>query len=497
MSLRTRNVISVIVLALLSVAIVAGAYRVLFPPKGDGYIVYAEFKDSGGLTKNSDVKIGGVTGGKIVEIDLTKRDTALVKMDMKKGGHPIGAGAIAASRPVNLLGEKYIDMKAGDLSKPQKSGTRIPIARTSRPTELDDVLNILEPDVRARMRIMINEAGVSMMGRSADFNRVLDRLPAGLDETAELVAGFSADNRRLRAAIEQSDRVLSSIAGSKRQLQNFVASADDALEITTEKRRELAATLQQTPSAMRQLRTSLTTLQGASQQLEPAAVDLRRATPSLASALRRLPDFTDDAQPALASLKKTAPALTRLGTQARPTIRRLRPTARELDTFAKRATPLMAAMDRGSFKKLLNVMAGWASSTHRADGLGHVFRLGAIFDDEVITSALQRYGIDTPEQPHQRPNERSARDKDQPRVRENAPAPTTDAPDAPKPAETQAPAKPQAPGLQNTVDQTLKGVDDTLRGLDQTLRGVRGGLTGASQRSSGETQKLLDYLFGG
>ncbi len=178
MTLKQKNYISGIVIALLGAAAFVFAWKVVFfPAKGD-YVVKAEFRDAGGITKNSDVKIGGVPGGQVDKIDLDKRnDTAIVTMRLKKEAAPIGAGAIAASRPVNLLGEKYIDMKVGDLSKPQKSGVFIPMSRTSRPVELDDVLNILQPGIRARLRILVNEAGIAMDGAGADFNKALGDLP--------------------------------------------------------------------------------------------------------------------------------------------------------------------------------------------------------------------------------------------------------------------------------------------------------------------------------
>lgn len=499
LSLGMRNVISVVMLGLLAAGFGAVAYRLLFPPPGDGYIVYAEFKDSGGLTQNSDIKIGGVPGGRVVDIDLTDRDTARVKMDLDAGAHPIGAGAIANSRPVNLLGEKYVDMKAGDLSKPQPSGTTIPIARTSRPTELDDVLNILEPDVRSRMRIIINEAGISMAGRSADFNRVLDGLPSALDETRQLVSDFSASNGKLGAAITQSDRVLDAMAGRREKLQDLITSADGALEVTTENRRELASTLRATPAALRQLRSTLGTLEGASTQLRPAAIDLRRATPALARTLDRLPSFAERAQPALDSLEKVSPTLTRLGTRGRPTIRRLLPTSKELDSFAQRSQPLMNTLDRGAFKDLLGLMAGWASTTSQSDGIGQLFRLSPVFDGELISQALERYDFGL-----SKSRRRSDPSPPAPqRVADPQPPPQAPAPPATKapPIQVRLPQLPKLPALPKVlselVDPVKPALDATQKTLtalpDQIFQGL--GVTPKTDHS-GDARTLLDYLFG-
>ena len=107
------------ILAIAAVALVAVIAIVLATSGGedDGYVVRAEFRDAAGLRKNSDVKIGGVPGGKITKIALTAKDTAIVTMKLRDGAVPIGTGATADARPVNLLGEKYVDLRPGDLKR--------------------------------------------------------------------------------------------------------------------------------------------------------------------------------------------------------------------------------------------------------------------------------------------------------------------------------------------------------------------------------------------
>src|SRR3989442_327425 len=116
----------------LGAAVVALAI-VLLSSGGGGYIVKAEFHDLGGLRKDSSVKIGGVTGGTVSSISATKRDTAIATFELDSNAAPIGAGASVQVRPTDLLGERYAQLTVGDLSKPQPSGTTIPIQNTSAP----------------------------------------------------------------------------------------------------------------------------------------------------------------------------------------------------------------------------------------------------------------------------------------------------------------------------------------------------------------------------
>src|SRR5580692_2862412 len=121
------------------------------------YIVYGRFTDASGLLPNFTVKIDGLKAGIVKDIYLNKGETqVIVKMELDKSATPIGTGASASIRPVNLLGEKYVDLNPGNLNHPVPSGTTIPITNTHTPVELDDVFNTLNPSTRAGLGIIIN-----------------------------------------------------------------------------------------------------------------------------------------------------------------------------------------------------------------------------------------------------------------------------------------------------------------------------------------------------
>lgn len=488
-----RSFVTPLLVVLGTVGAILVGNRILFPP-GGGYFVQAEFADAGGLTKNSDVKIGGVAGGKVTEIELTARDTAKVTMELDEGAFPIGAGAKAASRPVNLLGEKFVDMDAGDLKRPQPSGSSIPLERTTRPVELDDVLNMLEPDVRARLRILINEAGIGMAGRKADFNAILEQLPPSLDRTGDLVRQFGEDEATLRTLIERSDRVVASIAREDEDLGKLIDAAAGTFETTVTRRRELGDTVRAAPGALRQLRTTLSDLAGTADELRPAAARLRGAAPQLTATLKELPSFAKEAAPALSQVRETAPDLARLGRDGRETVARLRPSSEQLERFAKETGPIAKAFDEHAMKNAMGLVNGWSRTVRRSDGLGHTFGLRILFDRYTVEHLLQRY-VDPVA-------ERKAGRK------------------APK-AKGPIPLLKERPGaspvkVPEVADRIKKGLDDVgkaldgatapvkkaadgvTKGLGEVTRGVTEGLRGRKadpQRS--DASRLLDYLVGG
>lgn len=485
MPARLRALLGPITVVALTVLAIVGGNRILFPP-GGGYVVTAEFQDAAGLTKNSDVKIGGVAGGSITDLKLTDRDTALVTMELDEGAFPIGQGAKAASRPVNLLGEKYVDLNPGDLSKPLPDGTRIPLSRTSRPVELDDVLNTLQPDVRARLRIVINEAGIALAGRGTDLNKTIDQLPSALDQTTELVSSFSAENARLGSLIERSDKVLGTLAPKSGDLQDLVSSAADTLNVTARKRVQLADTVRAAPGALRQLRGTLTQLADTSERVEPFAAQLRKSAPPLAATLKELPSFAQDAKPALAAVRAASPSLTRLGVEARSPVRRLKPTSMSLATFAADLKPIVESFDNHAMKNLLGLMTGWSRTIAKSDGLGHLFGLRIMVDKVTASVVVDRYI--TPFLPKSKANQTLAK---------AAPQKATSEPR--KPA-----ARPQLPVVPKTgigaVDKALEdvggAVNGLLPGLGRTLTGNGSSRTAEPTSAGSDVGALFDYLVG-
>jgi phospholipid/cholesterol/gamma-HCH transport system substrate-binding protein len=363
----------------------------VFFPHGGGYVVRAEFADASGLSKDSAVKVGGVTGGIVQSLALTGHDTALVTMKLQPGAAPIGAGATARIRPVNLLGENYVDLSAGNQSHPAVSGTLIPLPRTSHAVELDDVLNTLDPDTRMRLAVLINESGVALAGRGSDFNALLAQLPPSLAQAHALLAGLGSDNQRLQRLISESDRVIVAMNGRAPDLQNLVDHAAGALHAVANRRAELGATIAAAPAALSQTRATLDQLGGAASQLQPLGAAIQGVAPPLLATLAALPSFAVQARPALDALAQNAPLLQRLSVGAYPAVRRLAPVASRLTTDASQLAPVVTALDSGNvFRDLLRLMFGWARTIQQRDGIGHIFGLRLTVNINDLTSAVQR-----------------------------------------------------------------------------------------------------------
>jgi virulence factor Mce-like protein len=364
-------------------AIVAVSGAVLFAAErsGSSYTVRAMFRDAAGLRGHSQVKLGGVRVGTVSKLVVAPGDTALVTMTLNHA--KVGPGARAYVRPVNLLGEKYVDLQPGDLGRPQPSGTLIPLARTGTPVEIDQVLDTLDATTRFRLRVLIDESGQALVGRGLDFGRTLSSLPPALDQAQALVGAFARDNEALGRLVDESDRVVGAIASKRRALGALVHTTGGVLGAVARRDAELGGTVRQAAPAFAQLRSTLARLQVSARALGPAADGLRATAPGLTSTLRALPAFTAAARPTLRTAERVAPSLTRLGVQATPVVTRLRPVAARLNDFATAFDPVTTTLDRG-VDDLLGYLEGWARAIQVGDGASHMFRNQLVLSPEVV-----------------------------------------------------------------------------------------------------------------
>jgi phospholipid/cholesterol/gamma-HCH transport system substrate-binding protein len=481
-------------------AAVAAIAIVLLSSGGGGYIVRAEFRDLGGLRKDSSVKIGGVTGGTVSSIAVTKRDTAIATFTLDSNAAPVGAGATVQVRPTDLLGERYAQLTVGNLSQPQPSGALITIQRTSTPVELDDVLNTFNVDTRTRLRILINEAGIATTGRGADFSRLLYALPPNLDQARQLLAQVASQNHTLSNLIVEGDRITAAVNGKRDQLGNLINNAQGALAAVASRQAQLATTMQAAPGALTQLRTALDQVGTAADSITPAAVNLTNAAAPLSSTLSALPAFASSAHATLLEARAVAPDLERLATRARGPLATLRPTAAALQDVSAQSTPILTELDQRAMKDVLLFVENWALGMKARDAFGHFVGANLFVDPSVITSALQAYlNVSSSNAAADRRRSASA-------IRQATPATP---PAASTGSGSAAPAsKP------NLLNQLGGLVSATQRSLSSTLGGVISGVgkltsgllphqpppSGPPPNSPGNTQQsraqsLLDYLL--
>jgi len=451
-------------LPLVALLLVALGVAVLVAGGEDPYRIKLRLDSAGGLRDGSDVVSGGINIGK-VGLGIDKHDNVIAELEIDPQRAPIGKDAKVAITAVNLLGQKRLEVQRGNTADPAPSGYVVPSRNVVTSTDLDQVVSVLDADTRARLSILVNEAGAAFSGRREDFNALLGDLPTSLVKARTLLEQVAGDTTTLGRVVEHSDRLVASVTRERRELGEVLAAFAGTAEGIAPKHDELRATLARAPRALSTLHGFMDDLRRTTVPLGPAARDITRSAPALLDTLERVEPFRAAAAPALHRATGLAPDLTQLGLRATPVLRRAQAPVRALADLGEAAVPVTDTLDR-STDNLLAVVENWSRAIQFRDGLSHVFRGEAVISPETLRSLVERLVGPA----------KRGRGKRRAPARDAAPRPAT----TPTPAPDKPARLPQVPktGVPLIDDVVGKAVDDLT-----TQPGLRG---------SG----LLDHLLG-
>src|SRR5436853_5445110 len=117
------------------------------PLKPKPYEVYVHFPEATTLAEQADVRMAGVTIGKVHKKELDKGGNRTnVTLDINPKYAPIPGDTRAILRQKTLLGETYVELSPGTRDvKKLKDGGILPNAQVEPTVELDEILRIFNP----------------------------------------------------------------------------------------------------------------------------------------------------------------------------------------------------------------------------------------------------------------------------------------------------------------------------------------------------------------
>lgn len=210
----------------------------------ESYTVTAEFADVLNLTRQTTVKSDGVTVGRVDTIERTgwsARVTMRLRKDVK-----VPADVQARIAQTSLLGEKFVDLQAGAATSSRllADGATIPVSRTSRGSEVEEVLGALSLLLNgggvAQLKTISQEMHQALDGQTVDttrFLRQLDTFVGTLDRNRQTIIDTLANVDRLSArinddrdtvdeALDEIGPAVSILADQRRQLRSMIRHLD-------------------------------------------------------------------------------------------------------------------------------------------------------------------------------------------------------------------------------------------------------------------------------
>ena len=204
------------------------------------------FRDVLDLVPRSTVKVNDVTVGQVTDVSLDGY-TAKVELEMRDDVD-LPDNALAEIRQTSLLGEKFVSLTApeqGASSNPLASGDEIPLERSGRNPEVEEVLGALSLLLNgggvAQLKTITQELNKTLEGREGtarsvlrqvrDFMGQLDDNKADIVDAIEklnrLALGIRKEQPTIDAALEELPSALDSIDRQREDLVAMLAALED------------------------------------------------------------------------------------------------------------------------------------------------------------------------------------------------------------------------------------------------------------------------------
>ena len=169
------------------------------PFKSEGYRFRAMFPEAVTLATQSDVRIGGVTVGKVQSLSLPPKGNATeVEIELDPEYAPLRSDARAILRQKTLLGETFIELTMGsDSAPPVPDGGLLARSRTVESTQIDEIFDGFDQETRTSFQRWMQNAAISIKGRDADLSNAFANLGPFTTDATETLELLRAQDRDL------------------------------------------------------------------------------------------------------------------------------------------------------------------------------------------------------------------------------------------------------------------------------------------------------------
>jgi virulence factor Mce-like protein len=309
------------------------------PLKPDGYRVTIPFRDAGQLADEADVRISGVSVGKVKTVDAdqqTGMSDAVVEIDPAYA--PLPSDTRAVLRAKTLLGETYVELTPGTRqARTLAEGARLPVAQVAQTVQLDEILRALDPETRRAFQTWTQTLAVGLDGRGRDLSAAFGELPAFTDDTARLLHVLDAQSEAVSALVRNTGQVAGALTERRGALRTLITRGEQVFATTAERNAALRDAVVALPAFQRETAATVRRLTQTARRADPLVTQLRPAarelSPTLVSLSALAPDLRalfGDLDPLITASKRGLPATRQFLRDLRPFLGGLGPPLDQL-----------------------------------------------------------------------------------------------------------------------------------------------------------------------
>jgi ABC-type transporter Mla subunit MlaD len=370
------------------------------PLKPKSYEVTAYFPEATQLAAESDVRIGGVSVGKVKTIELAPedkrvhgQDTTEATIQIEPQFAPINSDARAILRQKTLLGETYVELTSG--TKPGAApvslgssggnsssetenveaipeGGTLGVGQTKDATQIDEIFNALDKRTRSAFQNWQKNAAVAINGRSVDLNDSFGNLGPFLGDATNVLKVLRSQRTALQGLVRDTGTVFQALSAGNQELAGAITNSNQTFGALAAQDQALAETFRVLPVFQHE---SLLTLR----RLDTFQVNTRPL-------IQKLLPVANDISPTLRSVRQLSPHLKSLFINLKPLIKASKTGLPATRRFLTGLRPVLSALD--PFLASLNPVIRYLAA-YRTEVTGFLMGVPAAASDALALSTTK------------------------------------------------------------------------------------------------------------
>lgn len=328
------------------------------------YEITAYFPEATQLAQEADVRVGGVSVGKVKSIELAPadkrvdgQDTTQATIEIEPQFAPINSDAKAILRQKTLLGETYIELtsgsepgsEGGSVSEPVSLGSdgnatdaqtasiqpipeggQLASTQVQDATQIDEIFNALDEQTREAFQQWQANAAVAVQGRGLDINDAIGNLGPFISNASGVLTTLEQQKASLKGLVRDTGTVFDALSARDGELASVITNSNQVFAALAAQNQALADTFQILPTFERESALTFNRLDQfqaltsplikdlipVAEDLTPTVHSVRLLSPPLTSLFGSLDQLVDVSKTGLPALKSTldgaAPVLDQL-----------------------------------------------------------------------------------------------------------------------------------------------------------------------------------------
>jgi phospholipid/cholesterol/gamma-HCH transport system substrate-binding protein len=369
--------------------------KVPFNPQG--YQVKVSFTNADQLATEADVRIAGVSVGKVISKSLDPQgNRTIATIQIENQYAPIHKDAHAILRTKTIIGETYVELTPGSPKAPVlPDGGLLSRGQVENVVQLSDIYGAFDPPTRAAFQQWQQQLAVAIKGNDQNLNDVLGNLPPFAADATDILRVLDVEHNSVQNLLRNGSTVFAALSQDQSALRNLITSAHTTFATTAQNNNFITQTFHVFPTFLDETKATMARLQAFSIDTDPL--------------IKALVPVAHDLGPTLHSVKVLSPDLRHFFVNLGPLITAAKTGLPAYRDVIRGATPLLGAL--GPFLEQLNPILSWLSQHQQlvsdfisngaagiaatttsfgGDGVGHYLRQFAPTGPETLSLAPQR-----------------------------------------------------------------------------------------------------------